>query len=95
MVNPDNYVPRFCAKLNLTNNVVHKANYILKMANEIELTAGRGPTGIAAASVYLASILEKEQRTQKQVSEAAGVTEVTIRNRYKEICQALNININD
>ncbi|MBN88121.1 transcription initiation factor IIB, partial [Candidatus Woesearchaeota archaeon] len=43
---------------------------------------------------YLASILEKEQRTQKQVSEAAGVTEVTIRNRYKEICEALNINVN-
>ena len=93
--NPDNYVPRFCAKLNLPNKVVHKANYILKMANEIELTAGRGPTGIAAASVYLASILEKEQRTQKQVSEAAGVTEVTIRNRYKEICEALNIRVND
>ena len=92
--NPDNYVPRFCAKLNLPNNVVHKANHILKKASEIELTAGRGPTGIAAASVYLASILEKEQRTQKQVSEAAGVTEVTIRNRYKEICEALNINVN-
>lgn len=92
--NPDNYVPRFCAKLKLPNNVVHKAIDILKMASEIELTAGRGPTGIAAASVYLASILEKEQRTQKQVSEAAGVTEVTIRNRYKEICEALNINVN-
>ena len=92
--NPDNYVPRFCAKLKLPINVVHKANYILKRASEIELTAGRGPTGIAAASVYLASILEKEQRTQKQVSEAAGVTEVTIRNRYKEICEALDINVN-
>ncbi len=91
---PDNYVPRFCAKLNLPINVVHKANEILKRATEIELTAGRGPTGIAAASVYLASILEKEQRTQKQVSEAAGVTEVTIRNRYKEICEALKIDVN-
>ena len=90
---PDNYIPRFCAKLNLSNKVSVRAINILKRADELELTAGRGPTGIAAASVYLASILENEQRTQKEVSEAAGVTEVTIRNRYKEICVSLNISL--
>ena len=60
-----------------------------------ELTAGRGPTGIAAASVYLASLMTKNHRTQREVSEAAGITEVTIRNRYKELCKSLNINPHD
>ena len=68
---------------------------ILADAERIELTAGRGPTGIAAASVYLASLMTKNSRTQREVSEAAGITEVTIRNRYKELCKALSINPHD
>ena len=63
----------------------------MEKAEQIDLTAGRGPTGIAAASVYLAGIIKGYEKTQREVSDAAGVTEVT-RNRYKEICEALEIN---
>ena len=55
------------------------------------MMAGRGPTGIAAAAVYLSSRMGESKRTQREVSQAAGVTEVTIRNRYREICEALEI----
>lgn len=89
---PTDYVPRFCAILKLPIQVEVYAQEILYRAEEIDLTAGRGPTGIAAASVYLAGIIKGYERTQRQVSEAAGVTEVTIRNRYKEICESLEIN---
>ena len=91
---PNDYVPRFCALLNLPVVVQTESLRILNLAEEYDLTAGRGPTGIAAASVYLASILTDNQRTQRQVSIAAGVTEVTIRNRYKEICKSLKIDPN-
>ena len=33
-------------------------------------------------------------RTQRDVAAAAGVTEVTIRNRYNDICDALGIDRN-
>lgn len=89
---PANYIPRFCSLLNLPPEVETEAQNILGRAEDIDLTAGRGPTGIAAASVYLASMIKGHQRTQREVSMAAGVTEVTIRNRYKEICSALDIN---
>ena len=92
---PQDYIPRFCSILNLPQTVETSASRILVRAEEIDLTAGRGPTGIAAASVYLASIIEGVERTQREVSDAAGVTEVTIRNRYKEICEALRIDINN
>ena len=92
---PQDYIPRFCSILNLPPKVETSATNILTKAEAIDLTAGRGPTGIAAASVYLASILEGQERTQREVSDAAGVTEVTIRNRYKEICEALRIDINN
>jgi transcription initiation factor TFIIB len=65
----------------------------LHEAASLELTSGRGPTGIAAASLYIASVLCFERRTQREVSDVAGVTEVTIRNRYKEIAKKLNIDV--
>ncbi len=39
--------------------------------------------GLAAAALYVSCTLEGEDKTQRDVAEAAGVTEVTIRNRYK------------
>ena len=61
------------------------------MAREIELTSGRGPTGIAAAALYVASLIHGEKRTQREVADVAGVTEVTIRNRYKELLEELKL----
>jgi len=43
--------------------------------------AGKDPMGIAAAALYLASISAGGSKTQKEISIASGVTEVTIRNR--------------
>src|SRR5208337_3930089 len=58
-----------------------------------DFEAGRGPTGVAAAAIYISSILGGERRTQREVAEVAGVTEVTIRNRYKELAEKLDIEI--
>ena len=90
---PADYVPRFCAALGLSGEVQRKAIEIIKKAEERELTSGRGPTGVAAAAIYIASILCGERRTQREVAEVAGVTEVTIRNRYKELAEKLGIDI--
>ena len=61
------------------------------MAQKAELTSGRGPTGIAAAALYVSALLHGEKRTQREVADVAGVTEVTIRNRYKELLEQLDL----
>jgi len=66
---------------------------ILEKAHEKGLTSGRGPTGVAAAAIYLATILCNNRRTQRSIAEVAGVTEVTIRNRYKELAEKLRIDV--
>ena len=76
---PQDYVQRFCSELKLSGEVQSKAAEILKDAAKKELTSGRGPTGVAAAAIYIASILCNERRTQREVADIAGVTEVTIR----------------
>tara|TARA_R110000751_G_scaffold93154_1_gene181958 strand:+ start:3034 stop:3972 length:939 start_codon:yes stop_codon:yes gene_type:complete len=90
---PADYIPRFCSILDLPQEVQSKALYLLDEAEKADLTAGRGPTGIAAAAVYLASKMKGYEKTQREISDAAGVTEVTIRNRYKEMVSALHITL--
>lgn len=90
---PQDYISRFCSELKLSGEVQSKSTDILKQADDKELTSGRGPTGVAAAAIYIASILANERRTQREVADIAGVTEVTIRNRYKELTEKLDIEI--
>ncbi|MBE3136936.1 MAG: transcription initiation factor IIB [Thermoplasmata archaeon] len=90
---PEDYISRFCSELKLSGDVRAKTVEILREAAHRELTSGRGPTGMAAASLYIASVLCGERRTQREVADVAGVTEVTIRNRYKELTKKLDIGI--
>ena len=63
----------------------------MEEAKKYEATTGKGPTGVAAAALYIAAVLEGEKRTQREIADAIGVTEVTIRNRFKELVQKLGL----
>ncbi|MEM3411812.1 MAG: transcription initiation factor IIB [archaeon] len=91
--NPIHYIPRFASELNLYGEVQERAIKILEEAMKKKLISGRGPTGIAAAAIYIASVQLGEHRTQKEVAEVAGVTEVTIRNRYRELKELLKLDL--
>lgn len=87
---PTDYVSRFGSRLEVSGEVEAKAVDIINQSVEKGLSTGKGPTGIAAAALYISSILLGEKKSQKEVSEVAGVTEVTIRNRYKELVEKLD-----
>ncbi|ELY65342.1 transcription initiation factor IIB [Natronococcus jeotgali] len=89
-IDPKQYVPRFSSKLDLPQEVKVKANEIIDETAD-PLLSGRGPSGFAAAAIYAAALLCNEKRTQKAVAEVAQVTEVTIRNRYQEQIELLDI----
>ena len=86
---PSQYVTKFSNQLTMQGKVEEIAHKILTAAKELRLTSGRGPTGIAAAASYIASVLTGERKTQREIAEIAQVTEVTIRNRYKELVERL------
>jgi len=88
---PRDYLARFCNRLELDMDVLRKAKDILDKIEEQELATGVAPSGVAAATIYIAAILCHKRCTQKEVAEVAGVTEVTIRNRYKKITAVLGI----
>ena len=91
---PINFIPRFCASLNLSGRTQNRAAELLKLAKKYHITAGKAPTGLAGAALYVAAIQEGERRTQKEISLAAGVTEATIRNRYKELIDHIKFEVN-
>lgn len=88
---PADYVPRFASRLGLSGKAQAKAIDIIHESKNQGLITGREPTGVAAASLYIASVLIGEKKTQRDVAEVSGVTEVTIRNRYKELSEQLDI----
>lgn len=88
---PLEYVPRFASTLGLAAKTEALAGRVVRQATQQGLTNGKSPTGTAAAALYVASILAGEPRSQDAVAEAAGVTEVTIRNRYQELAAALSV----
>jgi len=92
-VNPQGYISKMVNKLELTGDTEKLAMAILTQASEMKLTSGRGPAGIAASCIYISSQLTNERRTQGEIAKEAQVTEVTIRNRYKELVQRLDFNV--
>ena len=88
---PKDYISRFSSILHLSPKTQNEALKILKKADISELTSGRGPAGIAAAALYVAALLNDEKKTQREVADVAGITEVTIRNRYKELIDKLKL----
>lgn len=90
-VSPVTYIARFASELMITPATQTKAVKLIEKAQKVGLTSGKSPKGIAAASIYVSSLLNAERKTQSKISEISGVTEVTIRNRYKELVKALDL----
>ncbi|MEM2161080.1 MAG: transcription initiation factor IIB [Candidatus Nitrosotenuis sp.] len=78
-------ISKIASKLGLDEKVRRHAHKILSDANDRELTAGKGPMGLAAASLYLACVKYDLKVSQREISMASGVTEVTIRNRSRAL----------
>ncbi len=78
---PQKGVSRIASLADLSEKTKRKAIKILEKAKKVGMIAGKDPMGIAAAALYIACISNNEVKSQKDISLASGVTEVTIRNR--------------
>ncbi|NOZ88874.1 MAG: transcription initiation factor IIB family protein [Crenarchaeota archaeon] len=90
---PVEFVPRLASKLNLSPEVEMLASRFAHLLQETGLAQGKPPMVLAAASLYLASILLDEKRNQTEIARAVGVTDATIRNRYRDIVDHFYIEV--
>ena len=89
-ISPNDYIPRFASKLGLSSQVEVRSIEIINQAKDMGLTSGKDPASVAAATLYGTSMLFGERRTQTEIARTLGVTEVTIRNRFKELSSELD-----
>ena len=88
---PIQCVARIASRIGIAEKTKRHAIKALQMAQEKEVSAGKDPMGLAAAALYLACVKNGEDKTQRDIAEAASVTEVTIRNRYKGLKESIDI----
>lgn len=87
---PMKYVPRIASELDIGPGVERNSMKMLKRASERNILVGKDPRGAAAAALYIACRKNGEKRTQRELAESAGTTEVTLRNRMKDLKEILN-----
>jgi transcription initiation factor TFIIB len=88
------FVPRLVSELKLSGKIRNEAIEILKKARSMGLLTGKHPVVMAATAVYIAASVHDERVSQKEIAMQAGVTEVSIRNHYKELAKMMGFTLN-
>ncbi|HEY6756331.1 MAG TPA: transcription initiation factor IIB, partial [Nitrososphaera sp.] len=85
LIEPSKYIARIANKAAISEKTKRIAVATMEEITKNELSAGKNPVGLAATVLYLSCLASNENRTQMNIAASAGVTEVTIRNRFKEL----------
>ncbi len=91
LVDPIKCISRIANNAKISEKTRRQAIDIMHDIVKSGISAGKDPMGLAAAVLYLSCLRTDENKIQRYIADAAGVTEVTIRNRYKNIIKASSI----
>jgi transcription initiation factor TFIIB len=94
-IDPMRCICRVAAKANLTENTKRQALIIMNKVTKKEISAGKDPMALAASVLYMSCLKTDEKRTQMEIAHSAGVSEVTVRNRYIDLKSKLRLNHDD
>jgi len=89
-VDPVCLIPRYCADLGLSVDIEKECVKILRFYYKKNHICGKDPKGYCAGVIYLVSKFRNKKISQKEIANLIGVTEVTLRSRYKELMKAIN-----
>jgi len=88
---PIDYITKVAEKAKVSSDVEGLALKLIREAKKKYATTGKDPSGLAAAILYLSARMLKEKVTQARLAKAANVTEVTVRNRKRDLMKSLNL----
>ena len=84
-IDPAEYLARFASELDVPDDLERRARGLARRAHESGTTAGRNPSGVAAACLYTAARSAGHELTQKEAADVADVSAVTVRNTYQDL----------
>jgi len=85
-------IAKVANKVSLSEKTKRQAMSNMNDVDKNGISAGKDPMGLAATVLYLSSLKTGENITQHDISNAAGITEVTLRNRVKDLRSQLDLN---
>lgn len=85
LIDPARYIAKIASKTRINEKTQRIAIETMKDIIKKEISAGKNPVGLAAAVLYRSCLNNNEKVTQKEIADAAGITEVTVRNRFKDL----------
>ena len=89
---PIKCVVKVANKANIDEKTKRQAIEIMDDVTKREISAGKDPMGLAATVLYISCIRTGENITQRDIAQAAGITDVTLRNRFKDLMDKLELN---
>ena len=91
LIDPRKYIVKIANKLGFDEKIKRKALELMEQAQKKNIVVGKDPISIAASILYIVNLSERKPRTQAEIAKAAGITEVTVRNRSKELRNRLDV----
>jgi len=91
IIEPSKYIMKVANKLGFDEKTKRKALELMEQAQKKNIHVGKDPVSMASSILHLVDIAEGHNKTQSEIAEAAGTTEVTVRNRSKELRQKLGL----
>lgn len=85
ITDPMKCVARVANKLGINEKTKKQAMNIMNEIVKREMSPGKVPMGLAATVLYLSCRITGEEVSQTNIAAASGVTEVTIRKRFKDL----------
>jgi transcription initiation factor TFIIB len=85
MADPMKCIVKIANKANLSETITRLAMNMMTQIIQRGISAGKNPMSLAATVLYISSIKVGVNITQLDIASAAGITEVTIRNRIHEL----------
>lgn len=93
LLTPNDFVPRFSEALGVGDDVVGRTYELLEDCEVAGLSNGPAPNSLCAVCLYVACVECGSRKTQRDIGEVCGVTEVTIRNHLKKLREVLGLTI--
>ncbi|MCS7116952.1 MAG: transcription factor IIB [Nitrososphaerales archaeon] len=87
----ERYISKFTNMAKIDPKVERLALFLAAQTKDSKISSGKTPVGLAAAYVYMSSVLLGEYLPQRDIADVAGVTEVTVRNRCREILENFHV----
>jgi transcription initiation factor TFIIB len=91
IIDPSKYIMKVANKLGFDEKIKRKALELMEKAQKKNILVGKDPVSLAASILYLVNVDEGHHKTQSEIAKEAGTTEVTVRNRSKELRQKLGL----